>query len=283
MYGNLQIKKILNNNVIIADHPTYQEVVIIGKGIGFNRKSKEVMSLDAVEKMFILKNEKEKQQYEQLVLQIDEKLIEVMNEVIHYIMKQSQKPLNEHIHIALTDHIAFAIKRLCKQVEVYNPFLLETRELYQDEYKLAEHVIQTINEKMQVQLPEAEIGFIALHIHSAMTNRDLASINEHSRLITNIIGLIEKQMKIKLDKSCIAYSRLIRHLRFAIERVHKGEQIAEVVKIAELLKQEYPEMYSLAWTIIKFMQKQLNVPVYDAEATYLTIHLERLHSKNGED
>ncbi|MDF2786936.1 MAG: transcriptional antiterminator, partial [Neobacillus sp.] len=34
----LLIDKVLNNNVLIAEHPSYEEVVLIGKGIGFNRK-----------------------------------------------------------------------------------------------------------------------------------------------------------------------------------------------------------------------------------------------------
>ncbi|NQD68953.1 transcriptional antiterminator, partial [Bacillus haikouensis] len=35
----LNVKKTLNNNVLIAQHESYGEVVLIGKGIGFNRKS----------------------------------------------------------------------------------------------------------------------------------------------------------------------------------------------------------------------------------------------------
>lgn len=34
----ITVQKVLSNNVIIADHPIYKEVVLIGKGIGFNQK-----------------------------------------------------------------------------------------------------------------------------------------------------------------------------------------------------------------------------------------------------
>ena len=33
--AQLIIEKVLNNNVLIAEHPSYGEVVLIGKGIGF--------------------------------------------------------------------------------------------------------------------------------------------------------------------------------------------------------------------------------------------------------
>ncbi len=39
MSNYLEIKKVLNNNVIIASHPEHEEVVVIGKGIGFGKKS----------------------------------------------------------------------------------------------------------------------------------------------------------------------------------------------------------------------------------------------------
>ena len=34
----LTIEKVLNNNVVIARHDAYKEVVLIGNGLGFNRK-----------------------------------------------------------------------------------------------------------------------------------------------------------------------------------------------------------------------------------------------------
>ena len=38
--------------------------------------------------------------------------------------------LNEHIHIALTDHIAFSFKRVKQGYDITNPFMLETKSLY---------------------------------------------------------------------------------------------------------------------------------------------------------
>lgn len=56
--SSLHVNKALNNNVIIAQHPEHGEVVVIGKGIGFNRKPSDDIPLTAVEKMFILKTSK---------------------------------------------------------------------------------------------------------------------------------------------------------------------------------------------------------------------------------
>ncbi|MFC4320406.1 glucose PTS transporter transcription antiterminator GlcT [Litchfieldia salsa] len=280
MSESFSIKKVLNNNVLIATHTSYKEVVLIGKGIGFNKKSGDQVTPTAAEKVFILENEKEQEQYKKLVPHIDENVIEVMNEIIHYINQSVHAPLNEHIHVALTDHISFAIKRIKQGLEMANPFLIETKSLYPLEYNVAGEVVNIISDRIGVTLPEGEIGFIALHIHSAIVNKEISEINKHSQLINALLILIETSLKIEIDKESVHYLRLIRHLRYTIERVKKGENVKEPEKLALVLKEEYPICYNLSWKVIKVMQQTLKLPVYEAEAVYLTMHLQRLVSKS---
>ncbi|EOO18856.1 MULTISPECIES: glucose PTS transporter transcription antiterminator GlcT [Bacillus cereus group] len=276
MSNYLEIKKVLNNNVIIASHPEYEEVVVIGKGIGFGKKAEDVLEQEQIEKMFVLKNERDREQYKLLVPHVSEKLIELMNDIMLYIQEKAESPLNEHIHIALTDHISFAIKRLKQGLTIDNPFLVETKMLYPEEYEIAEGVVKLLNSRLQITLPEGEVGFIALHIYSSLTNSDLSSVNQNSRLIAQLVSLIETNLQITLDQESIHYLRLIRHLQYAIERVKKGEKVEEAQSFADLLKLEYPVCYNLAWKLVKVMQNELQLPVYEAESIYLTMHLQRL-------
>lgn len=273
---SLQVAKVLNNNVIIARHPEHGEVVVIGKGIGFNRKSGDSIPLQAVEKLFILTNQQEQEQYKQLVPQIDEELIEVIGEIIMYISSKTQTELNEHIHIALTDHIAFAIKRAEQDLAFHNPFLYETKEIYPAEYDLAEYAIDLIHRKLGVDLGEDEIGFVALHINSAITNRHISEVRGHTQLIADLISAIEQELKFTIPRNSLDYSRLLTHLRFAIERIRRGEQVGEVGKLDTLLRQEYPLLYAFAEQLTKLMEQRLNKPVYPAEVSYLTLHLHRV-------
>ncbi|WP_019639867.1 glucose PTS transporter transcription antiterminator GlcT [Paenibacillus fonticola] len=274
--STLHVAKVLNNNVIIANHPEHGEVVVIEKGIGFNRKQGASIPLDAVEKMFILTNQQEQEQYKQLVPQVDENLIEVIGEIIKYISQKTNTVLNEHIHIALTDHISFAIKRLEQDIAIHNPFLFETKEIYPLEYELAEYAIHLIHEKLGVDLGEDEIGFVALHINSAMTNRHVSEVREHTQLITDLVNMVEEELKLRILRHSLDYSRLLTHLRFAIERIRRGEKVAVVEKLEALLSQEYPDLYELAYRLTKVMEQRLNKPVYQAEISYLTMHLHRL-------
>ncbi|OWA36579.1 PtsGHI operon antiterminator [Saccharibacillus sp. O16] len=275
------VSKVLNNNVIIADDPHYGEVVVIGKGIGFGRTESDPIDSEAAEKMFILRSRREQEQYKQLLPQVDEKLIEVMNEAIQTISNRIASPLNEHIHVALTDHIAFALKRMEKGITFQNPFLYETKEIYPEEYELAEYVVNLIEDRLGTSLGPDEVGFVALHIHSAITNRPIGEVRGHSELISDLVDLIAQNLEGGLDRTTLDYSRLLTHLRFAIERICRGEEVRATDRLAELLAREYPEMYSLAWKLMKVMEKRLGLPVYKAEASYLTVHLQRLADKDA--
>src|SRR5687767_6466142 len=102
--GLFRVKKVLNNNVVIAVHPVFGETVLIGKGLGFHKKTGAMIDEKTVEKCFVLHDPKEQEQYKQLLTQVDDTLVEVMNDVVQHIQDKFHSPLSEHIHVALMDH-----------------------------------------------------------------------------------------------------------------------------------------------------------------------------------
>lgn len=273
------IQKALNNNVLIATDNNGNEVILIGRGIGFGASAGELIQQEKIEKLFVLNDPEEQEQYKQLLTSLDEDTLKVLISAVEMIQAQANRPLNEHIHVALTDHLVFAVNRMRRGMAIRNPFLLETKALYPNEYKIAAEVTAMVNKQLSVALPEGEIGFIALHIHSALVNKNVRDVTRHSELIVQLVDMIEAQLAINIDKNSIDYMRLIRHLHFTIERVVRGERVAEPKKITLLLKSEYPVCYNLAWKLIKVMQQSLQKEIYEAEAVYLTLHLQRIQAK----
>lgn len=275
----IAVKKGLNNNVMIANHPAFGEVILIGKGIGFNRKKGDLIEEGQAEKMFVLKDERERANYIKLLPFVENDLHEAIISSIELIKKRAASQLNEHIHVALTDHLMFAANRIANGLDFKNPFLVETKTLYPTEFQIAKEVVQLLKDKSGIEFPDGEIGFIALHIHSAVMNRNLSDVNRHSQLVTKLVQMIEENLEVEIDKEGIDYTRLVRHIRFTIERVNNGETVEEPEKFATLLKEEYPVCYNLSWKLIKVMQQTLKKQVCDAEAVYLTMHLQRLQKK----
>ncbi|MEK6453039.1 glucose PTS transporter transcription antiterminator GlcT [Caldifermentibacillus hisashii] len=273
------VKKILNNNVLIAENEEFKEVVLIGKGIGFNKKRGDQLSEEIAEKIFVLKDKEKQEQYKSLLPQMDAKTFDAIIDALNYIKNQTHTSLDEHTQVALTDHLMFSIYRTMKGISIKNPFLYETKSIYPKEFKIASEVVKIVNEAVKIQLPVDEIGFIALHIHSAIMHKNVLEINKDSQLISQLVNVIEEAFQAKIDKHSIDYIRLIRHLRFAIDRVHEGDELGEILKLTYTLQHEYPFCYNLSWKLIKIMQNSLKKPVGNAEAVYLTMHLQRIYSK----
>ena len=57
------------------------------------------------------------------------------------------------------------------------------------EYKTAECVIPILKEKLQVEIDEHEVGYIALHIHSAIENENVALSMQIARTVRECIQL----------------------------------------------------------------------------------------------
>ncbi|WP_088043991.1 glucose PTS transporter transcription antiterminator GlcT [Bacillus sp. EAC] len=270
------IKKVLNNNVLIAKNADHPEVILLGKGIGFNKTKGDLIMEGLVEKMFVLKDEQKQKQYKSLIHVMDEKLSGTLQQAIYLIAEKTGCILNEQIHIGLTDHLIYAIKRIREGYIVENPFLQETKAMYPEYFKIAEEVIELINNEIDINLPIEEVGFVTLHIVSNLSIEVVSDVHKFSQIIKELILYIEDYLKIKIDRESIHYSRLVRHLRFLIDRIFHGESSEESPALAIILKKEYPLCYDLAWKILKSIESSLNRKANEAEVIYLTIHLERL-------
>ena len=58
------IQKVINNNVISAYDEDHQEVVIMGKGIGFKAHTGDAIDESRIEKVFRIENEKISRQFQ---------------------------------------------------------------------------------------------------------------------------------------------------------------------------------------------------------------------------
>ena len=80
MMGQYQITKPLNNNVIICMHQE-REVVLIGKGIGFNKRPGMVVDDETmIEKVYALEQKKQQEHYKALIEHADDSVIQAIIE-----------------------------------------------------------------------------------------------------------------------------------------------------------------------------------------------------------
>ncbi|MGV3274421.1 glucose PTS transporter transcription antiterminator GlcT [Staphylococcus sp. 11261D007BR] len=271
-----KITKILNNNVIICE-PHHAEVVVIGKGLGFNKKAGMTLhNPETIEKVFTLENKVEQDHYKQLVAQTDEHVLRAVIDSVQMILTHVGLNGNESFIVALTDHLIFAIKRLKNNQFIPNPFLSETQFSYPDAYKIAKRVVNRINNVLNISFPEDEVGFITLHISSFLNNHTIKDTQKVPELIQKLIQLIEHDFNIHVSTESIQYQRFIRHIHFLLERLKKDEHTTMDVNFETLLKAQYPICYNVAVKGSKVIQSLFNIALTNAEVAYLTLHIYHL-------
>lgn len=271
------IGRIFNNNVILVHEPSKKhEYILLGKGIGFGQKVGGELDRDdsRIEKTFRLEQEDHLQQYESLINQVDQAVIGISEEIITLIAQEISPEINEHVHVALPDHINFAIHRLRNGLEIVNPFLFEIQTLYGKEYALAQRAARMIEEQFQIEVPQSEVAFLTLHIHSAVSYVPVAKTVQVTTVISDLVARVERSIGREIDKESIEYVRLITHLRHAIERIREKKSIMN--PLLDSIRQTMPDAYKLADRLAKIIAKSLDTMVPDDEIGYMAMHLFRL-------
>ncbi|MEA1975056.1 MAG: PRD domain-containing protein [Bacillota bacterium] len=275
MQNNYEIIKIMNNNIILVKNlQTDNEAVLVGKGIGFGKKTNSLVKIskNAIEKMFITYDEKLKKDYFEIIDSIDNVIIETCSEIILKAEEVLGK-LNSRIHIVLTDHISFALERMNMGLTIENPFINEIRILYKKEYEIAVEARQLLNKRMNIDIGEGEVGFIALHINAAKLNKEVKETLKETRLIKELVAIIEKELNYKIENS-ITYNRLIDHLKGCIHRVRTKTTVNN--PLIEILKKEFSESFDIALKIKERLDEELDEKIPIGELGYLTIHINRV-------
>jgi len=276
------IQRVISNNAILVSiEKSDSELVLMGKGLGFGAKAGMLVlpSDPRIEKKFNLAGSDSRNQFRALTEQVDPKVLDVSQEIISMVGDEFDTSLNEQIFIALPSHIQFALYRLENNIDIANPFIYEIQALHSREFALAKKAAVLIEKKFNIEIPETEVGFLAMHIQSAVCHISVGNIVKWTHLIQEAVAMIEAERGFKVPRDSLDYIRLITHLRFAIERLTEGQKSPN--PFANQLRETLKDEYTLGKRIALMMEANLGVTVSEDEIGYLVMHLYRLFQHYG--
>jgi transcriptional antiterminator len=268
------VLKVFNNNVVLAKHQG-TEKILIRKGLGFGKKEGECIHTESsFEKVFVIENPEISFKFKQLIAQIDASLIGICEEIIALICTETGQPVGEEVHVRFIDHVAFAVYRLKNNDKIDNPFMVEIETLYSREVIIAKKAATILEKSIGIVIPDSEVGFIALHIHSLKNQGKLSNTIKYTYLCNSVVEIIEEELNLEIDRKSIDYARFITHLRFAIERITKNIPIKN--DLLSSIKKMYKSSFKLAKKVAQLLEDETNLKVTDAEIGYIATHIERL-------
>lgn len=267
------VLKVFNNNIVLVSSGD-TEKILFAKGIGFGKKPHHIIPKGTcIDKVFVIENQENISDLKDLVNEVDADFFAVCEEAIYEISKMADAELNERIHIGLIDHLFLAVKRLKNNEEIENPFLIEIQILYSKEYNMAKLVSRMIENYSKVNIPDGEVGFIALHIHSALNNGKISNTIKNSNLLNEIVRYVEKKLGYPINKNSLDYARFSTHMKFAIQRILTNNSVDN--DLARVIKNTYKESYSISEGIAQIIGNNIGVLVTEEEIACITIHVER--------
>lgn len=272
----MKIVKVMNNNVVNALDERDREIIVLGKGIGFQKHAGDLVEESRVEKIFRLP-EQSKGQFEKLVEEIPYEYVAYVDEIVKEATELLGKKLNKNIYITLTDHLHFAIERYRQNIHFQNVLLWEVKKFYSREYAIGLRALELLKEREHVELAVDEAAFIALHIVNAEMDGNMTQTLGMPGMLKDILNIVQYSFQIELDEDSLSYERFMTHLKFFIQRaVNRQYYPSEDAELYELYRKKVPKCYECARKIKKYMEEKTDLEVTDEEVMYLTVHISRV-------
>ena len=272
----MYIKRVYNNNVVMVDDAGTERIAV-GKGIAFGRKRGDVVDSASFEKVFTLDDPTQLSRLERLIKGIPSEYLLIAEDIVSMLRRESASVIDDNVLIALTDHISMALEREQAGIICDNPLLFEIKRFYGREFELALKAREIIRGHLGIEISEAEVGFIALHIVNATMKQRADHLMLSIKMINGILNTVSETFGLTYDEGSVQYERFLRHLQFFSQRVlDKSIAQSEDTFLFHLGKDQYPDALECTERIGAHIEQEYGCVVSDAEKGYLVYHIANL-------
>lgn len=272
----MYIKRVYNNNVVMVDDAGTERIAV-GKGIAFGRKRGDVLDSASFEKVFTLDDPTQLSRLERLIKGIPSEYLLIAEDIVSMLRRESASVIDDNVLIALTDHISMALEREQAGIICDNPLLFEIKRFYGREFELALKAREIIRGHLGIEISEAEVGFIALHIVNATMKQRADHLMLSIKMINGILNTVSETFGLTYDEGSVQYERFLRHLQFFSQRVlDKSIAQSEDTFLFHLGKDRYPDALECTERIGAHIEQEYGCVVSDAEKGYLVYHIANL-------
>ena len=272
----MYIKRVYNNNVVMVDDAGTERIAV-GKGIAFGRKRGDVVDSASFEKVFTLDDPTQLSRLERLIKGIPSEYLLIAEDIVSMLRRESDSVICDRVLIALTGHFSMALERGQAGIVCDNPLLFEIKRFYGREFELALKAREIIRGHLGIEISEAEVGFIALHIVNATMKQRADHLMLSIKMINGILDTVAETFGLTYDEGSVQYERFLRHLQFFSQRVlDKSIAQSEDTFLFHLGKDQYPDALECTERIGAHIEQEYGCVVSDAEKGYLVYHIANL-------
>jgi beta-glucoside operon transcriptional antiterminator len=273
------IHKILNNNVIITLNEQNQEMILMGRGIGFKKNIGDNYDPLLTEKRFKISDENNSSTNNNTAVNIPIEILATTEKIIEYVTAQVTCKLDDHLYLQLADHIQVALMRFKQGLTIPNSFNWEMKKIYPKEYELGLYALTIIKQRLGITLPSDEAGLITFHIINAEQNRSISKLVNLIKITQQILDMIKDYFNLDYNEDSPYYQRFIIHLKFFAIRIINNNLILNGIDFPySLVKQQYQHAFQCTENIATFLLNHYQYQLTEEEKLFLTIYIERIRT-----
>ncbi|MBP8921666.1 MAG: PRD domain-containing protein [Micropruina sp.] len=276
----MEIVRVFNNNLVLALDDRGREVILTGRGLGFQARPGQRADPERIVRVFAPIDGRDPDHLAELLAGIPPEHIQLISQALADVALDNLAR-NPALVIALADHVGFAIRRIALGMDIAYPLLAEVKHLYADEYARAERLLDAINARIGEPLPRSEAVGLALHlVNAGFATGDLSYTYRMTGVIQQMVTVIEQTFDITLDSGSVSVGRFITHLRYLFVRIHNHKQLdSEPSSVGDAIRDAFPEASDCAVRLSGLLELRLGSALTPDEVSYLALHVARVTSE----
>jgi beta-glucoside operon transcriptional antiterminator len=273
-----------NNNIILADD-NGQEVIVLGKGIGFQALRGAEVDMNFAEKIFVPQETAQMNRFADTLSDLPYEYILLASKIVDFGKAALQVKLNPSIVVALADHLSISLGLITNsdntQVALESPLQLDVRYIYPAEYKTGVQALEIIRQEKNIQLPEADAVSIAMHfINAELESPGMPTTFKIVTITGGVMRIIEQYYHVELDKETLQFMRFSNHVRnLVIEYLspprHK-QAVKEDTELYELLMTRNRDIAECCGRICSWLQDTHRLFLCKNDISFLAVHITKI-------
>ena len=268
------VRRVLNNNVVDGLDDSLQEVIVFGKGLGFNSKPGELIDESMIEKVFRLDDAAASRHFASIVGSIPADILSATADLVTRAREELRVKISDSLYASLADHLSFAVARVKEGGDFTIPLAVEVRRFYPTEYAFAKSAVLELNTKLNIELPTDEAISIALHIINAQVGGAADSASRLMELTHSILDIVRLHFGLAYDDDSPAHLRFVTHLRFFAQRVLLGETVQrDDAELLRILREQKEAAFACVDKVDAFVMRSHGHAMSASEKVYIGLHI----------
>ena len=275
----MQLLRVFNNNVVLARRGA-EDVIVTGRGIGFQAHPGTEVDPAKVVKVFVPDSGRDPDHLAAMIAGIPGEYVQLVIDAMHSVDMSEALRSKLTLVVAIADHIHGAVNR---GNAVSYPLEAEVRHLYADDFALAQQLLTAINGGLHKPLAPDEAVAITLHlVNAGFAVGDLSGTYRMTGLIQQILAVIGSHIDTELNSEDISVARFITHLRYLFVRMAEHQQLdSDDRQVATAISARYPDAVETAQMVANLIELRLDNTLTPDEVSYLTLHIARLEEASA--